>query len=176
MKKLPPPKLSKRKAETDDDGTCAVRKPKPSKRMVRTKLPAIRDKEPEQHEKEEEGVPGERAGEGEAMNSKPAEDDAVAEFLGEDDVPSPPDSEDLLEPANSEELEQFMQDSDEDDDIFEGDFAVEKKRKAEEEKAKAIPTKAKMYLDKLDKDLVSCIPKDLSEPPCCMYIVAAFVF
>ncbi|CAE7454810.1 unnamed protein product [Symbiodinium sp. CCMP2592] len=153
-KKLPPPKPPKRKGETDDS---RVGKPKLTTTEPRSNLRAIRDKEPEQHEeKEEPEVPGE------GEDVKTGKDDD--EFLGEDDVPSPPeelDSDDNDEVANSE----GQQESGDDDDIFTGDFALEKASKAEHQKAKAIPAKAQMYLDKLDKDLASCIPKDLSEPP-----------
>ncbi|CAE7802311.1 unnamed protein product [Symbiodinium sp. CCMP2592] len=151
-KKLPPPKPPKRKGETDDS---RVGKPKLTTTEPRSNLRAIRDKEPEQHEeKEEPEVPGE------GEDVKTGKDDD--EFLGEDDVPSPPeelDSDDNDEVANSE----GQQESGDDDDIFTGDFALEKASKAEHQKAKAIPAKAQMYLDKLDKDLASCIPKDLSE-------------
>ncbi|CAE6970138.1 unnamed protein product, partial [Symbiodinium sp. KB8] len=167
-KPLPAPKPSKRKkpAEEEEPSRGRVVKPTVSKR---SKFPAIRDKDPPQDEEHEEG---------EKCDESKTKGEGDGEFLGEADVPSPPGSEfeDVDDTANSDEVEAFLQESDEDNDVFAEGFAVEKKSKGGEDKAKGIPTKAKVIMDKLEQDLSNCIPKDLTEPSCCTYTVAAFVF
>ncbi|CAE7830524.1 unnamed protein product [Symbiodinium sp. KB8] len=157
---LPPPKGAKRPPESTGEAKPSKKRPRPTTRGgEHQKLKAIRDKdrdpEPE-HSGKEDG------------DTK----DEDEEFLGPKDVPSPPNSVDDMDEAEddevveSEELERCLQESDEDADVFAGDFAVKTKneeKKEDEETTKAVPAKVQQYLEKLDKDLVSVIPKDLTE-------------
>lgn len=143
---------------------------KPTKRRPRPSCSksgqpkAIRDKEPEPSAKEREE-------DEDKTKEAEDEDEEDPEFLGSKDVPTPPDSAELdgdddEEIPDSEELDRFMEDSDEDADVFAEEFAVEKKEK-DSGQAKGIPAKVQQYLEKLDKELAALIPKVLTEPSCC---------